>query len=96
MYISNASLKTEHASKYLKQLCKHFSHKVSTEYDDNLGKVKMPPGPCVITANQEELTFQCQSQDAKGIQVMQSIIEQHLVKFAWREELNITWNSTEQ
>jgi len=36
---------TEHASLYLKKLCRHFSHKVETEFDTTRAGFSFPSAP---------------------------------------------------
>ncbi len=88
---SKVIITTDHASKYLKQMCKHFAHKVDVDFDDFNAAVAFPPGPCQMTASETELVISCQSESEKGVAVIQSIIDQHIVKFAWREELELNW-----
>ncbi len=92
---SFSQIKTSHGSKYLQQLCKHFAHKVDVTYDATEGQVDFPPGPCTILADEEMISFSCISEKAEGLLVMQSIIEQHLVKFAWREDIEFAWHTSE-
>lgn len=85
------SVPTAHASKYLQQLCKHFAHKVEVRYSPNEGRVAFPPGKCLMNADAEELSFYCLAVEDRAVPVMKSIIDKHLVKFAWREELSYDW-----
>ena len=93
---SHVVIPTAHASKYLKQMCKHFAHKVEVDFDDFRAHVAFPPGPCQMNADASELVISCQSDSEKGIEVMQSIIDQHIVKFAWREDLKLNWIAGER
>jgi len=85
------NIKTEHASKYLQQLCKHFAHKVDATYDKLNGFAALPPGPCTLKASDMELYIHCQSQDRDKLPMSRAIIETHLEKFAWREEFTFNW-----
>lgn len=89
-------MKTAHARKYLIQLCKHFAHKVKVEYSDTNGHVDFPAGPCTLSVDDNGLSFLCQSNEAWGIQIIQSTIEQHLMKFAWREEIAFNWETVDE
>lgn len=91
MMESHAVAETEQASKYLQQLCKHFAHKVRSDFDAAAGRVEFPPGLCHMTAEDARLSFYCQSAKPQGLLVMQGIIDNHLKRFAWREELALTW-----
>ena len=87
----HARVETEQASKYLQQLCKHFAHKVRSDYDAAAGRVEFPPGLCHITAVEGTLSFYCQSAQPRGLLVMQGIIDDHLSRFAWREAIALSW-----
>lgn len=91
-YSCSAQIATANASKYLQQLCKHFAHKVSVDFTAEKGTAALPPGPAVLTADEASLSFHCTSDSEKGLEVMRSILEIHLRKFAWREELEIQWS----
>ena len=93
MIASTATIRTEHASKYLQQMCKHFAHKVKTDYDAHRGQVDFPYGPCTMTAADGALSLRCAADDETAIRIIHGIIESHLVKFAWREELRIQWET---
>lgn len=83
---------TDKASRYLQQLCKHFAHKVTVEFDRRTGRVAFPTGLCLMTADEQELVFYCRAEQPLGLQIMQGIIDNHLGRFAWREELRADWN----
>ena len=91
MLSSKARVETEHASKYLQQLCKHFAHKVQVDYDPHNAKVSFPFGPCELEAVGGHLDMLCQAESEEGLSQMQSVLDQHLAKFAWREELSLDW-----
>lgn len=44
-----AIVKTEHAGKYLTQLCKHFAHKVDVSVDGNHGECRFICGTAILT-----------------------------------------------
>ncbi|MCG8492182.1 MAG: DUF2218 domain-containing protein [Sneathiellales bacterium] len=90
---SHVIIETEHASKYLNQLCKHFAHKVEVEYDDVKAHVSFIPGPCKMLSKDGLLIVEGQSELDQGLLIIQSIIDQHIKKFAWREELSLDWKN---
>ena len=87
----SADVQTTSASKYLQQLCKHFAHKVTVDYTPEEARVQFPPGRCLMLADTETLRFHCQADNEKAMPVIKDIIERHLVKFVWREELTFQW-----
>ena len=93
MLVSEAKVKTEKASRYIAQLCKHFQHKVPAEYDEREGRVDFQPGNCVMTAADGVLTMRCEADDEKAMGRVKYILDDHLTRFAWREKPEIVWEN---
>lgn len=89
----STTIKTSYAQKYLQQLCKHFAHKVTVRYSPEEGRVAFPPGRCLMSADDDVLAFYCLAKEDRAIPLIKSILDKHLVKFAWREELEYEWIS---
>ncbi len=94
MLIATTSVKTDHAAKYLQQLCKHFAHKVDVEYDAVTGKAAFPSGACHMTADEEGLHVRCEADTEDALMMSKVIFEKHIVRFAWREEIELDWTSS--
>lgn len=90
-HTSTAAVATEKATRYMKQLCKHFGHKVPAEFDDTTGNVTFPYGTCRFSTNDNTLTMQASADDSEKLAQVQRVIDDHLLRFAFREELNINW-----
>jgi len=94
MITSTSRYETPNASKYLQALCKHFGHKVTVEYDSEKGQAALPPGPASFLADGDGLNIKVTGEDEKGIQVAQYIVEDHLKRFAFRENPEaLTWTT---
>jgi len=91
MFVAQAQVKTDKAAAYLVQLCKHFAHKASAQYDDSQGRVDFQPGLCVMRARGDELTLRCEAASEQILDRVKLVVGDHLVRFAWREELAVTW-----
>jgi len=85
MITSTARYATDHASKYLQQLLKHFAHKVEVSFDESHGTAAMPAGPAELWAEPGQLTVRVSAEDVKGIIQARYVIDSHLVSFAFRE-----------
>jgi uncharacterized protein len=85
MLSATARLETSNGSKYLQQLCKHFAHRVAVRFDERTGTCSLPPGPAELQADAEGLTISVTAQDRPGLESAKSIIDSHLVRFAFRE-----------
>ncbi|ANL32145.1 DUF2218 domain-containing protein [Rhizobium phaseoli] len=92
MHLSKATVRTEHASRYLQQLCKHWGHKFSVDFDPHKGRVPFNDSAEVtFTADDAGLTMVLSVADPAQQVRMQGVIDDHLKRFAFREELDIVW-----
>ncbi|MEM1049254.1 MAG: DUF2218 domain-containing protein [Pseudomonadota bacterium] len=87
MPIAKATFPTAHASRYLQQLCKHFAHKVDAEYTPEAGSAALPGGHLMLSAQNDELIVEIRSDEPKELVKARYILEEHLVRFAFRERL---------
>lgn len=91
MTISKADVATESASKYLQQLCKHWSHKMVTEFDPAKGRVDFPSGAQLfLEADSSVLHLKLEAPE-DSIERMEGVVADHLKRFAFREELVFDW-----
>lgn len=88
---STAQIRTAKAGRYMVQLCKHFGHRVPTEWTESEGLVRFEPGTCRLSAAADTLTLDCESATAEDLAVVQDVVADHLLRFAWKEELNVEW-----
>lgn len=84
-------VKTDAASRYLQALCKHFRHKVPAEFDAVAGSVEFPFGNCRMNADETTLHIRCESPGEAEEQRLKTVIEDHLKRFAFRENLELVW-----
>ena len=91
MYVAEAHVKSEKASMYLTQLCKHFAHKIPTEYVQDYGRVRFQPGVCTMRAADGVLSMECEAASERELQLVKNVVADHLMRFAWREHLTMMW-----
>lgn len=90
--ISRASISMEKARGYLIQLCKHFGHKIEATYADNKGRVVFDAGVCDLNADDPNvLVAQVSTPDETQLTRLEDVIERHLKRFAFKEELSVQW-----
>jgi hypothetical protein len=94
-YTSIAEIRTEKASGYLQQLCKHFEHKRPVTFDPHKGHIAFQDGSCELSAEGGRLTLKVTSADLDGIGRLEDVVERHLVRFAFREDLSLTWTRSD-
>lgn len=92
MPVTQAHVKTDNASRYLQQLCKHWSHKFAVTFDERTGKVPFSDDTeARFTADETGLTITLSTEDPDQVERMQEVIADHLERFAFREELEFSW-----
>lgn len=92
MLTATSQFETEKPSKYLMQLCKHFAHKVDVSYTEQQGEVFFPCGKALLQNKTDHLEFYVEAPTEDELKKCQSIIESHIVRFAYREELEkLNW-----
>lgn len=89
---SHASLKTDKASRYLAQLCKHWGHRFPARFDHAMGVVELPAGPLRLWAEASELRLTLKVAEAAQLAPLEDVVERHLARFAFREgEIKLAW-----
>ena len=96
MTILRARVPTANASRYLQQLCKHWSHKFSVEFDPTHGVIHLPGTDCILDAEQEALALELRASDPDALPRMSGVVADHLKRFAFREDLAIEWTPIPQ
>lgn len=88
---SIAIVTTDKASRYLQQLCKHFGHKTEVTFDSTSGYIVFTGGDCRLAADETSLRLSVTAPDAEILERLQDVAARHLERFAFREEMQITW-----
>lgn len=83
---ARATIATAHASRYLQQLCKHWSHKLVVEFTPEHGRVEFPGGTVTtMQADAGGLEVRIEAPDAETLERMKGVVMNHLDRFAFRE-----------
>lgn len=101
-FSAQALVPTEHASRYLQQLCKHWQHNLQVEFTPENGTVIFPkdarganhPGDAVVTFNVAEtgLDVRIDASSAEQLEGLKGAVARHLDRFAFREgALQYNW-----
>ena len=92
---STATVATEHASRYLQQLSKHWSHKLAVEFDPQRSAIDFGDGRKVeLTATDAALDIEVTSADESKLPQLEEVVAVHIKRFAFREELDFAWTKT--
>lgn len=88
---SRCVLATEHGSRYLQQLCKHWAHKFQVEFDSQQGRIALPEDRTLLMrVNPGTLELHASAPAGAHEQFLQ-VIDSHITRFAFREELTFDW-----
>ena len=92
---STAIIPTAHGSRYLQQLCKHWSHNLAVEFTPEQGRVLFPrdarganwqdDGVLTLVASPERLECRIEASEAAQLEALQGAVARHLDRFAFRE-----------
>jgi hypothetical protein len=93
---------TTNATRYLQQLCKHWSHSLAVEFTPEAGTVVFPkdargadwPGDArlVMEAHEGKLECRLEASVAAQLEALKSTVARHLDRFAFREApLSFDW-----
>jgi hypothetical protein len=91
MPTSKAEIATDHASRYLQQLCKHFAHKLPVTFHPTQGRIEFSIGTCELNATPGLLTMQGEAADETDLAQLEKVLASHLERFAFREEMKVGW-----
>ena len=84
-----AEVPTESGSRYLQQLCKHWSHRFEVAFDADQGTVHLNGALCRFAAEPERLVL---TLEGENLERMSVVVTEHLKRFAFREELVVNWS----
>ena len=87
--------KTASGSKYLQQLCKHWSHKFDVDFSPSRGQVRFPSAVATMEANADALLVTIETDDPDSVEQLKSVVANHLDRFAFREApLPFEWSAS--
>ena len=99
---SSVRVPTGNASRYLQQLCKHWSHNLAVEFNEQNGKVVFPrnargadwPSDATLMMQAHDDSLECRLEaSATGqLDALKGAVASHIDRFAFREApLTFNW-----
>ncbi len=94
MPASQAKIATASGSRYLQQLCKHWSHKFSVDFTPEHGRIPFDETRlCLLEASPEGLDLRVEASDDEALTRTQTTVINHLKRFAFREDFGeVEWS----
>lgn len=90
---SRAEVATDKPVAYMRQLCKHFGHKVDASFGEDSGHIQFEFGRCELHAVDSTLRLQVSADDVESHERMERVVGSHLERFGRRDELTVSWQS---
>jgi uncharacterized protein len=101
---ATALVPTASASKYMQQLCKHWAHNLTVEFNSTKGTVIFPKdargadwpneGVVTMTVQDDGLMFRIDASAAGQLDGLKGALARHLDRFAFREApLTFDWTT---
>ncbi|MPT47359.1 MAG: DUF2218 domain-containing protein [Sphingobium sp.] len=82
---ARAIVPTEKGSRYLQQLCKHWSHKFEVSFDEQQGRVDLIGTELTLKATPTTLEVALDAPDSEALIRMKKVAADHLDRFAFKE-----------
>jgi hypothetical protein len=94
MPASSARVATANATRYLQQVCKHWSHKFAVEFTPERGRVPFADDRlCDFEAEPQALVMHIEAPDDESLMHTQNVVVDHVKRFAFREDLGeVAWS----
>lgn len=80
-----ANVPTTNASRYLQQLCKHWSHKFETDFSPEQGVIAFPMGPIRMAAQPDALVVTLEPNADVDVERFKQVVAEHIDRFAFKE-----------
>lgn len=77
-WTSHAAIELPAPARTLRRLCKHFSHKVSAQWQEITGEVDFGIGVCEFHAKADSLRCLCRAESETDLRAIEETIERHL------------------
>jgi uncharacterized protein len=75
----------------MRQLCKHFGHKVDASFGEDSGYIQFEFGRCELHTSDGVLNLEVSAGDPESHERMERVIGSHLERFGRRDELKVSW-----
>ena len=90
-YRQSARVATDEPARFMKQLCRHFGHKLEVEWSEDRGSIVFSAGRCDLTAEPGELVLATSSETLEGAAQVADVIASHLLRFGAKSNLEVAF-----
>jgi hypothetical protein len=93
MTSSTARVSTEKPKRYMEQLCKHFEHKIPVTRSEAENTITFTAGVCKLTTEDNALILNVEAANDADLATLQDVVARHLVRFMFREAVDVQWQA---
>ena len=88
---SQATVATDAAARYAKQLASHLGRKCEVVEEDAGTRLVLTAGDCLLTPTDDALELAASAPDEEALDRVEDVVGRHLERFGARNELTVTW-----
>jgi len=93
--VSTAVVKTANGDVLMRHLCQHWGHKFPVECGVSNGRIELPQAVCILKSEPDLLKIRVELADGADQLRIETVVEEHLKRFGFREELVFAWTREE-
>jgi hypothetical protein len=87
----HARVATDESVRFMKQLCRHFGHKLESGFDEERGWIVFSAGRCDLAAEADALVLVASSDSEEGAARVAEVMASHLTRFGFRSGLTVAF-----
>lgn len=93
---SRADVITANPARYAKQIVSHLGRNDPFTTDGNTSTVRWDTATAGVVVGDGVLSLLAEAPDEAGVAFVEKVLSDHLLRFATREELTVTWQRSSQ
>jgi hypothetical protein len=90
-YSAHASVATDAAERYAKQLASHLGRKAEVREEPGGTRIVIGAGDCLLSSRPDHLDLVATAADQEGLDRVMDVVGRHLERFGQRHELRVDW-----
>lgn len=92
MQTINGEAATPDASRIMRRLCKHWSHKYPVQFDEATGVIELKDVRVTLRALPDKLLVSLENPQAEVPQRLLGVVSEHLQRMAGEQILDVRWS----
>ena len=91
MRTSHATVPTDRADRYAKQLVSHLGRKAGVALVGDGHRLTLSAGNCVVRATLGGIELRAEAETEQALRAVEDVVARHLERFGQRNELSVAW-----